>query len=362
MIRKTGLTKSTPDKNKIINLLTLTIILAISVSFIVRALTAGVTFFEIDSYLLPAESLEYRRSLFITQSDIESAKIDFPDYYYTVKDYNTLHSAKLVKVTEDKWVSYYFPLYTMVCLPLKMLFQLLGLNQIRAFTLVNAAALITALIFLYKKLNVSPVIKLFAVALTAFSPIFMYVQFVSSEAFMFSLITISLVLYSNGNYKSSALLISAASMPNPTVMGIGIVMVAAYIMNMVRERKKTKILSKQNILRTLQYGSCFIPCLIPFIFNFFATGTGNSTAGGASLTDYPQRFLTYLFDPNLGFFSFAPFVLILFFVLVVYFIVKKNAHVAVYIYIYMGASFLRRWQLIRLCTTSPAALSTAEGT
>ena len=67
-------------------------------------------------------------------------------------------------------------------------------------------------------------------------------------------------------------------MTNPTVMGFGIVMVAAHFVRMFHSRKKTKIISKKNITNTLIYGCCFLPCLIPFIWFYCNLGTFNPTS------------------------------------------------------------------------------------
>lgn len=323
-------TKRKYTKEELIRLFTIVVLLASALSFVIRAMLCRVNYHEIDSYILPAEALEYRQTLILTQADIDSAKADFPYYYEYVDDFDSLRCSRLTKITEDKWIAFYFPLYTYACMPLKLLFQLVGFDQMRAFTLMNAAFVIFALIFVYKKLNVSPGMKLLAVSLLAVSPIFMYIQYVSAEAFIFSMIMVAMVLYTNGYYKTSALLIALASMPNPTVMGIGIVMVAEYFVKMIRGRKEVKIFSKKNILRTLAYGSCYVPCLIPFIFNYLTIGSGNPTSGGAALYDYPERFFSYLFDTDIGFFSFAPLVLILFFVLIVISLVKKKFNALVY--------------------------------
>lgn len=106
-------------------------------------------------------------------------------------------------------------------------------------------------------------------------------------------------------------------MTNPTVMGFGIVMVAAHFVRMFRSRKKTKIISKKNITNTLIYGCCFLPCLIPFIWFYCNLGTFNPTSGGSDSGDYLPRMLSYLFDPNIGFTSFAGVTLIVFAVMAV---------------------------------------------
>ena len=310
-------------KNGIILLLSRIIILGMVVLYLMKSFI-GTYYHEIDSYVLPTISMEYRHSLIITQEDIDRAKIDYPQYYEDVDDFVSLRCSRLNKVTEDKWISYYFPSYSMCCMPLKLIFQLLGADQAWTFTVTNALFVIAALVYMYNRLKVPPLFRLLAVLLFVISPLDMYIQYISAEAMMFSLVTIALVMYTNGKYHLSALLISVASMTNPTVMGFGIVMVLAYLVKMFFNRSNVKIFSRQNITATLKYACFFLPCFIPFIFNAVNIGKGNPSIGAATLTDYGARVLSYLFDVNIGFSVLAPVTLIAFLALVVISLAKKD--------------------------------------
>lgn len=305
------------------------IIAGVSASFLLRAVTS-IYYHEIDSYVLPTVSMQYRHSIIMSSQDLEMAKIDYPDYYVGINDFDSLRSSKLAKINDDSWASFYFPIYSMLCLPLKMLMQLFGADQIRAFTLMNAVFLIISLIYTYRKLNVSYCFKMFAVLLFILSPIYMYVQYISSEAMIFSAVMIGMVMYSNRQYKRSAFMIALASMPNPTVMGIGIVMFAEYFVKTIINIKKNRSSLKSSIIEFVKYGCCYIPALIPFAFNALVMGTSNPTASGATLDNYFSRVFTYLFDVNIGFFSFAPITLCAFFVLIVVSLVKRKYGYVIY--------------------------------
>lgn len=67
-------------KNGIMLLTCRVIILGMTLLYIVKAFI-GAYYHEIDSYVLPTISMEYRHSLLITQEDIGQAKIDYPEYY-----------------------------------------------------------------------------------------------------------------------------------------------------------------------------------------------------------------------------------------------------------------------------------------
>lgn len=124
-------------KNGIMLLTCRVIILGMTLLYIVKAFI-GAYYHEIDSYVLPTISMEYRHSLLITQEDIGHAKIDYPEYYKDVDDFESLRSSRLKKVTQDRWASFYFPSYSACCMPLKLIFQLIGADQMWAFTVTNA--------------------------------------------------------------------------------------------------------------------------------------------------------------------------------------------------------------------------------
>lgn len=188
------------SKDAVILLISRFLVLALVISYLYEG-TYTIMYHEIDSYVLPAEAMQYRHSLTLTQEDIDHAAEDLPQYYINIDEFDDLRSAKLVIKSEDEWLPYYFPSYSIACLPLKMLFQLAGWNQAYAFTLTSAAFVVLALIYMYRHLNVPPLFRLFAVLLFYGSPIKQYIHYLSAEAMMFSLVLISLVMYSNGHSK-----------------------------------------------------------------------------------------------------------------------------------------------------------------
>lgn len=102
-----------------------------------------------DSYMLPIESLQHRGSIVITQEDIDYARDDMPYFYGNVYTYNDLRSAKLCQIDENHWLAWYFPLYAMLCLPMKLVLQLAGLDQHYAFTFTNGLMCALAFYLLY---------------------------------------------------------------------------------------------------------------------------------------------------------------------------------------------------------------------
>lgn len=290
---------------------------------------------ELESNEYPIISIQYRGSIFLKESDIEYVQKDFPQLRAYVESLTHPYQ-RILQVGEESWYYYYFPIYPLLCLPLKLLFQFLRIDQERCFTVTNALLTILALCFVQRKLNVSAKQRLLAVTLLMVSPLVYNVNFIYYMAFMASFVTMSLVLYCNKRYKSSALLLSIAGISNPTIMAVGFVMIAEYLVNTARQCKKGKKwkrwMVKTFLLRMVGYGLCYIPCLIPFVVNRAAhlpTHWGLSIIGNG-IRYWPARFLMYLFDPSVGFGTFAPVAIIMFLVLVVVGVVRRKLRVLIW--------------------------------
>ncbi len=291
---------------------------------------------EVDSYMLPAISIEQRLSLFVNQSDIDKAQIDFPDMYQGVKTFNDLRSTKLVVVEDNKWISWYFPTYSIAALPIKLALKALGFNQSRTFLFTNILFFLLALIIVFKKLKLSEQKVFFTILLLISNPILFYViMWSSAESLIFSFIVMSLVFFSNKEYKKAGMLVSIAGSLNPTIMIYGAMIIVSYFIdiyndNMNKERQSLVILIKKKYINVLLFGICFIPCLIPFIFNFTVIGKLNPTTVQGSVHNIWQRFFSYLFDLNLGYLPFIPVIIIMFIIMGIIGIYKKNVPSMIY--------------------------------
>ena len=162
-------------------------------------------YFEIDSYVLPIVSLQHRGSIIIEQQDIDQAKIDFPDLYFGINNYDDLRLSKLNKIDNDHWISFYFPVYAMVCLPVKLLLNLFYLNQQQAFTMTNAIVLLIALYYLIKNYRENEHEGLLCAIMMLCSPIWYYIQYIGAEPVMFSSAIFAYLLWRKKNYKTAAL-------------------------------------------------------------------------------------------------------------------------------------------------------------
>lgn len=289
-------------------------------------------YMEIDSYVLPIVSIQHRGSIIMQQQDIDQAKIDFPDLYFGVNNYDTLRLSRLRKIDDNHWVSFYFPVYAIVCLPVKLILTFFRLNQQQAFTLTNAVFLLFSLYFVIRNYRKNKNEGLICAILLCCCPILYYIQYIGAEPIMFSMAIVAYILWEKKQYKTAALIISITSMTNPTFLGIGIIMFFEYIYSRMKDNKLF-IKQKQELKNMFLLCLCYVPFIIPFIFNMVTLHTLNPTMPNmpkmgmllpASGDTVWKRFLAYIFDWNLGVPSISVVMLILFFAGIVYSIVKKE--------------------------------------
>lgn len=318
-------------KNKAVKAMDIAAALCLAVLFIGSVIfvkTNRATYAEIDSYALPIISIQHRGSIVMTQTDIEQAKIDFPQLYANVDSYNDLRSAKLIKIDDEHWLSYYFPVYSALCIPVKLVLQALHFDQEKCMTLTNALMYSAAMVILYLHIRKTDKKKIFLLAMMAVTPITIYLNYQSAEAVMGSLMIIAMVLWRERRMKSAALVISITCTMQPVIMAVGIVIFADWVISAFKENKKI-YKDKKFQKETLLLCCCYIPSLIPFAVNKALIGTFSVTAGliqsHSGFTDTIwDRFLEYFFDLNLGMASFAALTVLLFWCALIYSAVKKK--------------------------------------
>ena len=279
---------------------------------------------ESDDYMLSTISLENRFSLFIFPSDIEQAKSDFPEHMWSWQNY-------VLMKTDYPGIlhPHYFGTYSLSCIPMKILLKHLGSSQTHAFSLTNALLYIISLLVVFFKLKL-PREKIFwAILLLTCNPALFYIWWPSAEIFIFSLVVISLVYFSNNEHKQAALFVSIASTVQPTVIILGIAFFIDYIFSseIARKNRQTVDILKtiKNIaLNILKISFFYIPAILPMIYFSIYFKNVNPTTGMASFSDYWPRYISYLFDLNFGLLPYFNINLILFFILLIIGLIKLN--------------------------------------
>jgi len=285
-------------------------------------------------------SMQYRGSITIEQSDIDKAREDFPTIYGSIYGYEDLHASKLHISEDGSWHSYYFITYSLFCMPLKLFLQLIGQNQIYSLSLTNVLLYLSSLLMVLFKLRRSDKIKLITIILLSLNPIVAYIPFMSAEVFIFSMIVLSLVHMDNKEYKRAAIFISLAGTMNSTAMMLGFAIILLHFYKMWQERSTIKETFRKKVLDTALLGGCFLIFLIPFLFfSTFSLGTLNNALYSDTNNYLLVRIFSYLFDLNYGLFPYFTICLLLFILLTIYGLIKKDFFAFCYMFSLYGTIF-----------------------
>jgi len=297
------------------------------VFFAINSINVPYPIGEWDDYSLPVASLLTDGNFEISENDIAAYKELFPTWA------NAIDTRSLTGffTADGEEITWYFPVYSIFCVPFVIFLHILGQPTEYAFLFANITAFMLSLLTVYRCLRVSEQKKMLLILLLSINPIVFYFSWPSAETVIYSLIVIGMVFWHNECYKQSAIAIAVAGMLNPTILSIGIVMIAQYFICFFRAKdKNTDIIPyvRKNFYKPLQYGICFIPGLIPFIYTFALTGhfyLGLAVGGYANGPELiPARFAAYLFDINYGMFPYFSAVLILGIILFPAAIVKRH--------------------------------------
>jgi hypothetical protein len=322
--------------DKLYNNLSIILISAFSVLLIVGALLSPTQpIGESYSYMLPTISIENRFSLFINLSDIEQAKIDFPEHIHAWSNYN-LHPTTQSGIFHP----YYFGTYTIVCMPMKIMLREFGFSQSLAFSLTNSLLYIIALWVVFLKLKLSRKNVLLTLLMLICNPAIFYIIWPSAEIFIFSNVIISLVFFSNNQYKLSAFFISLAASLQPTLLIFGLIIIINYIIdNQLFNFSKQQISNwegaKSKLIKLFKLGLCFIPAVFPFFYTYYHFNK-ISLNMFSDLTDYKYRLFAYLFDLNFGFLPYFPLSFTIFLILILIGLVKLNLKAYLYFFAFFG--------------------------
>jgi hypothetical protein len=292
------------------------------VSFLLATLTPTQPIGESANYMLATISLENRLSLYFTDADVAQAKSDIPEHYDFINW--CYHSDRMWTAPDGRKHCYYFSVYSLLCIPAKHLLFLLDLNQSYAFSVTNVLLYASALWVVYFHLRADRKIILLAILLLACSPTVLYYVWPAAEICIFSFLVISLVFLANHNHKMAALFVSIAGMMNAAIMAYGAMIIVDYFLRLPRrgprdQRTEWPPAFKDHLGSTFLLALCFVPCLVPFLYNYANFGVLALAAPGVFRgSGYAGRFLAYLTDLNFGMLPYFPLALVLLFAGVIY--------------------------------------------
>lgn len=259
---------------------------------------------EWDDYSLPVASILNDHNFSISDQDVKAYKAIYPDWASYIDSYSLSGYSTKDGSGQMAW---YFPTYSIACIPFTLLLTVLKLPAIYAFPYTNLTVLMIALIMVFFCLNTSDRRKALLIAALSVNPIIYYIFWTSAEVFIYSMLIMGLVSWCNKWYKRAAVFVSIAGMLNPTIMSIGIVMLLEYALKLLKEKKKEDTWAmyiKKKYAEILKYGCCYIIGIVPMIYNYYNIGHINLTASYSGFTHGPEttilRFWSYLFDLNYG--------------------------------------------------------------
>ena len=300
----------------------LTYIIIFGIILLERSFDIGIRYHEIDSYALPTISLQYRFSFTMNPGDLILAQRDFPELYSGINCFEDLRSSRLLQATNnpDIWLAYYFPIYSVTALPVKLVFQLFGLPQYQSFIVTNVLLVTASFIVILLCSKLPRWYRFVFILILSAAPLEQYCTYIGAEIMMFAFMAMSIMFYYDKAYCRAGLLLSLTSLANPSVLFFGLLMIANYVIVEVfiyyknRKDLNAKQICQQGFLKLAHLGVCYLIVFIPFILNFFYLKTANGTFSMANFSTLWKRLLMYLFDINLGFFSFTPLTVLFIFI------------------------------------------------
>lgn len=284
---------------------------------------------EWDDYSLPSASIINNLNFTISENDIEFAKKLFPEWESSIDNY----SLSPYTARNGEKMTWYFPLYSLICIPLILSFKILGIPTSNAFSFTNLFVLMTALFIVYKNSKLNDRQKILSILMLSINPILFYLTWISAEVFIFSILTIGVLFWILDEKKKAAIFVSIAGMLNPTILCIGIVMIIEFIYTIwIQDNNSNSINRLLHMIKywkkIICYGCCYTIALIPMIYNLYNTGHINLTSSlsryTTSETKPIERFFAYLFDLNFGIFPYYNFIFILFIFYFLISIIKKK--------------------------------------
>jgi len=326
--------KSWNGGNKMKNLSKRIAIIYILLYFIISGFYCGINGSRIcgewDDYIYPTVTLMTQHKISISESDLSVIKEYFPEWAEMI-DSIGIEKLSGRHTRNGGTLAWYFPTYALTCIPMICLLRFLGLPAIYAFCFTNLFAVMSVLLVTYKWLQINDKNKLVVIILLSINPVMFYYCWPSGEAVIYSFLAIGLIFWYNKWYKRAAVFVSLAGTLNTTIMSIGIIMIAEYVICLLQTKSKNITWGqfiKKNIRNVIEYGSCYIIGLIPMIYFYYNTGYINLTASYKSFIigkeTVLQKFIAYLFDLNFGILPYYPIILILGFILLIVAFMKKH--------------------------------------
>lgn len=297
---------------------------------LLMAVVPSCIFGEYDDYSLPAASFLNDGNFFVSEADYAYAKELFPSWAEYYDNTNGLLSVFTKNGEELAW---YFPLYSAYSVPFIMILRAVGLPCEYGFRLANYTIYVLLLFFCLGLKNYKPAQKFLLILALSIHPILLIMKWQSSETVLFSLLCFSILFWLDKRYHLAALFCALAGSMQSTILIWGIVMIIEFMTKMYVDHRAEGNFFRIYLKRWKQiliYALCYVPALVSMGYFYIYTGMLSPQAGGhwidSSAEMFFQRFLSYLFDLNLGMLPYFTVFLLLFIVLEILALVKRREY------------------------------------
>lgn len=301
-------------------------------------------------YVLQVVSFQNHASFGVTEEDLHQAQREFynssgtlEEIYYRDNPMNEYGNARY---------SNHYGAYSALVMPVKLIVQLFGGYPLWAFPITNFILWVSAVLVEFFFLKGSWKQRFCIIALTIINPVILYVDWTHSEVYLYSFMIIGLVFCYNKSYGRGIFFLSVAAMQNlgilPYAMMVGIELIALRVKAYCETEKSFKLILfvKKEWKKIVPYGLCYIPGIIPIASTYIKFHTISLVKDYALEDKYIlHKGLDYIFDLNLGIIPYEPFVLIIFFVMIILGIKKDRLHTIVCAFGFLGMIYIISNQL-----------------
>lgn len=254
-------------------------------------------------YLMMPVSIMNHGSTYVTEQDIDDAKA-----YYGNNIFDTIYRDRgditLVKGSDSNLYAKHFGLYSVLCMPLRALFHVVGLNPAKAFQYMNLLFWAGTCLLVQLALRTDQLKKTLLIIFMVMNPAWFYLNWVHTEILIFSLVIASLVMLYNRNFLLSMLFMALAAMNNLTLLVPAFLIGIGFIIDTYKGTGKNL---RKTAVKTIPVAVASIPGFVPVLRSFILFGNYSPIASvastGSSSLPVDNRFicaLSYIFDPNQG--------------------------------------------------------------
>lgn len=265
---------------------------------------------ESDDYMLPSISLEQHFSDDIRDSDLKIALKQYPEHIGEWKRWLSGHASKKIN---NKSYTFYFPTYSILCLPFVWLLRVFKLSQSYGFPLANGVYYLLGLMSILK-LPISFYLRIITILILGFSPLISYIRWPSAEVVIASLLIYALVFLFSHKYKLSMFFYSLAATINIVIAPFCLFIYIYVFLNAFNGKLNLKnIIEYFNKYKFFYFKLLLINLivLIPIALNLYRFHMIASMENLGSLDGIGGRLWAYLSDLNMGIFPYFPFLLVI---------------------------------------------------